>query len=103
MVVVVAAKFCLAAIAETGIEIFGLDGTEGKLFVDFDVKAPACRQGESVLRIRSAAACGVAVATEAKAVSAEVNLEKWPERAGASKGKPGAKHICKITPAKFRA
>src|SRR5580658_8097286 len=51
LVVVVAAKCCFAAIAKTCVEIFGLDRAQGKLLVYFDVKSPAYRQGESVLRI----------------------------------------------------
>jgi hypothetical protein len=91
----------LAAIAESSVEIFRLDRAQGKLLVDLDVKTPTYRQGESVLGISSAAARSVAVATETKAIPAEVQLSKWPEGACASKGNPWPEHICKITPAEF--
>jgi hypothetical protein len=101
LVVIVAAEFEIAVIAEAGVEILNLYHSYGKFPGYVDVKAPTYRHGESILAIRRATARSPAVATQTETIPAEVDLAKWLDFALTSIGKSWPEHIRKIIPAKF--
>src|ERR1039458_543120 len=108
LIIVVAADRKGTLVAKAGIEIFSLDGAQGKLFVYLDVKSPTYRHGEGVPRVRVAAggvdaSSRAGLTSDGQTVPAEVKLEKWPKRAGVSKGNPRSEQIRKLTPANFVA
>src|SRR5882672_3185825 len=46
LIVVVGADRVGTAIPKTGVEVFSLDGAQGKFLIDFDIKAPTYRHAE---------------------------------------------------------
>jgi hypothetical protein len=103
LAVVVVADCQATVIAKASVQIFSLDEPEREFVTQLDLKAPACRQGESVLREGSPARgidarnCG-ALATERYTRSAEVDLDKWFEPAATSIGKPRPEQVGKLIP-----
>jgi len=78
-----------------------LEGPQRKLLAQLDIKPSAYSHGESVPRVRAAAsrseaARGATFATGREAVATEVQLEKGPEGAAASKGEPWSEQVGKL-------
>jgi len=103
LTVVVAAACKGTVIAKASIEILSLDEPEREFVIQLNLKAPACRQSESV-RTEGSPARGIdarncgALATNRYARSAEVDLDKWFELAATSIGKPRPEQVGKLIP-----
>ncbi|MGA6988162.1 MAG: hypothetical protein WBZ01_19035 [Terriglobales bacterium] len=108
LTIIKGADFQAAVIAKAGVEVFGLDGAQGKLLAQLNVESPTHRQGESGLRVAAGtetlSALTVAVlAGETDAHPAEVQLGKWLESALASERKPRSEQKGKTTPVNVAA
>src|SRR5208283_401409 len=103
LIVIKGADSQVAVIAKAGVEVFGLDGAQGKFLAQLNVEPPTYRHGESGLGATASteivsAIAWVVLAGDTDAHPAEVQLGKWLERALASEGKPRSEQEGKRSP-----